>query len=60
MQAGSVDTTAGAGVLLRLIKSGVTHPSRVMRGVEVSMSHAQEYYQRFEKWEEIKVYFDTT
>ncbi|KAE9982229.1 hypothetical protein BLS_006388 [Venturia inaequalis] len=60
MQAGSVDTTAGAGVLLRLIESGVAHPSRVMRGVEVPLSRAQEYYQRFEKWEEIKVYFDTT
>lgn len=60
MQAGSVDTTAGAGVLLRLIESGVAHPSRVMRGVEVKMAQAQEYYQRFEKWEEIKVYFDTT
>lgn len=55
-----MDTTAAAGVLLRLIESGVAHPSRVMRGVEVPLSQAQEYYDRFEKWEEIKVYLDTT
>lgn len=60
MRGGLVDTTAAAGVLLRLIESGVAHPSRVMRGVEVPLSQAQEYYDRFEKWEEIKVYLDTT
>jgi hypothetical protein len=53
MQIGSVDTTAGAGELIRLIDSGVASPSAVLKCVEVRIEQAQEYYQRFKKWQEI-------
>lgn len=56
---GLVEPLKTAGVLVDLIKRGVAKdpsPSELITTADIGMYQAVEYYGRFERWEEIKVY----
>ncbi|EKG14441.1 Alcohol dehydrogenase superfamily zinc-containing [Macrophomina phaseolina MS6] len=55
MRGGGVDPTLVAPELVRLIASGKAHPNFI-KSAEISIEEVPEYYERFNRQEEIKVY----
>jgi threonine dehydrogenase-like Zn-dependent dehydrogenase len=56
VRGGLVDPLKDAGRLVELIRSGVAHPAELITTADVGIEQIPEYFARFERWEEIKVY----
>ncbi|KAK0650856.1 putative zinc-binding alcohol dehydrogenase [Lasiodiplodia hormozganensis] len=54
--AGAVDPKLVAPELVSLIASGKAHPGAVIRGAEIGVEEAPEYYERFARQDLLKVY----
>jgi threonine dehydrogenase-like Zn-dependent dehydrogenase len=58
MQGGLLEARAVGPTLVNLIATGVAHPSALLSGSEISIDQVPEYYARFERWEETKVFIN--
>ena len=58
MQGGLVEAREVASILVNLVASGVAHPSALVFSSEISIDQVSEFYARFERWEETKVFIN--
>lgn len=58
MQGGLLEARAVGPTLVNLIATGVAHPSALLSGSEISIDQVPEFYARFERWKETKVFIN--